>query len=113
MSNPKFSVGEIVILQSKSLPDYNGEHVVKFIVTKNTSYTCRVSGITFQQPEYDTSISYVLEEVMPSIYDGEDHDIQGIMVETNWDESSLRKKHIPGTMSFTDLMSSLNIKEKV
>jgi len=108
---PKYSIGELVILQSKQLPDYNGEHVIRAISMKGSEYTCRISGITFEDM-YACGVAYIMEEILPEKYDGDDPDIQGQVVEVYWDESSLRKKHQPGELSFQELMNSFNIKEK-
>jgi len=85
---PKFSVGEVVILQSVNLPECNGEYSVTEIwppdgerknadkVTISTTY-----GYSLSCDEADSKSA--------------------------WAESALRKKHQPGEHSFTDLMASL------
>jgi hypothetical protein len=86
---PKFSVGEVVILQSKNHQECNGEYSVTEIwppdgerknpdkVTISTTY-----GYSLSCDEVDSK--------------------------SCWAESTLRKKHQPGEHSFTELMASLN-----
>lgn len=108
--NPLFSVGEVVILQSKSRPEFNGEYTVRAVVRYGEKYTCRVSGdvIPFA-PINGSPLGYVLEEVIVTvnIFPGE--------IENTWAEGALRKRHTKGNMSFKELMSDLktNIQERV
>lgn len=82
---PKFAVGEVVILQSVNFPECNGEYtVVSLRVGKWPS-------------EGESPYSYLLDI---------DHNVEGWG--DHWREDSLRKKHTPGEMNFTDLMHSLS-----
>jgi hypothetical protein len=93
--NPKFSVGEVVILQSETMPECNGEYSVLIVVTGKMSYECPVTGeIIISVAD---GIGYVL--------DGGHTDDTGTCCQ--WGEWALRKKHQPGEHSFTDLMASL------
>ena len=44
--NPKYSVGELVILQSKENPDCNGECTVLQVLQKGSVYKCRNTSRT-------------------------------------------------------------------
>lgn len=77
---PKFEVGEVVLLRSEDFPECNGE--------------CTVLGMYHRDP---VGYCYYLDFV---------HHVDGFA--DAWKESSLRKKHTPGELSFTDLMASLS-----
>jgi hypothetical protein len=93
--NPKFSVGEVVILQSVNRPDLNGEYSVLIVVNEKMAYECPITGKKIING--GDCVGYVLDD--------------GALDETDtccqWKESALRKKHQPGEQSFTDLMASL------
>lgn len=80
---PKFEVGEMVILQSVGSPECNGEY----------SVLGRAEG------RYRTPMNELFEGYVYNLDDGS---------EVAWVETSLRKKHTPGELSFTDLMASLS-----
>jgi hypothetical protein len=86
---PKFEVGEVVILQSEGRPKHNGDQIVTDI--KHFS-----SAINATTGEVITGGVYLYQ--LADADSGSD----------GWIESSLRKKHIPGELSFTDLMASLS-----
>lgn len=44
MTSPKFSVGETVVLQSKSMPWYNGVYTINDVLDPNKEVVCRLSG---------------------------------------------------------------------
>lgn len=77
---PKFSVGEVVILQSKEAPQCNGE--------------CTVLEVEC----FGSWTGYVTTTPPP----------EGRDKAALWCESALRKKHQPGDMSFTELMVNLS-----
>lgn len=104
MTNPKFFPGEVVILQSVKYPEFNGEHIVRRIMKDGDEYKCRHSGKTLVN-RTSSPILYILEDILTAKSE------KGSIVEIGWKESALRKKHIPGEMSFTELMSKLTIKE--
>lgn len=80
---PKFSVGEVVILQSRKFPERNGEYEVVKVLPHGADHGFqRVSRGNF---------GYVLSGGR-----------------NLWAESALRKKHQPGDMSFTELMVNLS-----
>lgn len=81
---PKFADGELVILQSISSPESNGEYTV----IRSEYGTWHIAT----QEKNWVGYRYFLD-------DGQ---------ETGWVETSLRKKHYPGELSFTDLMASLS-----
>ena len=90
MKDSKFEVGEEVILQSESFPEFNGEYT---ITDKN--YIVRA---------YLTRISEFAEDTYR-------YSLAGLKVEestTWWLESSLRKKHKPSNYSFKELMKETN-----
>lgn len=102
--NPKYSVGEVVILQSIDLPQYNGEYTILKIIEKDALFTCRISTEVFQA--VGDGYSYIFEEVLTEALSYNFHK------EINWCESALRKKHEGSNYSFSELMSTLKIGEK-
>lgn len=84
---PKFEVGEMVILQSRAFPEYNGEYPV--IEIRRTRGAVNAEGIHV----FNGGFAYVLPVHHPE-YEG-------------WHELALRKKHLPGSLSFRDLMQTL------
>lgn len=103
--NPKYSIGEVVILQSVTYPEFNGEHTVRCVLSPETEYHCRVSNKDLRNINRRTS--YILEDICQR-YD-EDYKV---VREINWSESALRKKHQRGDYSFSELISTLKIGEK-
>lgn len=95
---PKFEVGEIVILQSKSRPECCGEFTVLQINVTESAGRFEFEGNFYRHDS--AAISYFLDDPYPS----------RVMKlwKACWDESSLRKKHIPGELNFRELMSSLS-----
>jgi len=83
--NPKFSVGEVVILQSVRQPECNGEASV-------------LSVEVGERPLREAS----------EMLDGVHYKLNVYGQHGNlWHESALRKKHQPGEHSFTGLMAAL------
>lgn len=80
---PKYEVGEVVLLQSVARPELNGEYVVEDVHFG--------SAITATQRIEFTGYLYGLEGL-----------------DCNWIETSLRKKHTPGELTFENLMASLS-----
>lgn len=103
--NPKFSVGEIVIVQSPGYPETNGEYsVLKILTYQEYQHYC--SG-QFKAP--GELFIYKLEGYMAT---GKiDSECKTDCVS----EPSLRKKQQKGDMSFKELMSDLktNIQERI
>lgn len=96
---PKFEVGEVVILVSNDYPHLNGEYTIHDIGTVITDGCATMGGIDYHfQDAADGNYIYSL---------GLDLLNTGRPSAVN--EQVLRKKHQPGTMSFTELMSSLNV----
>lgn len=94
MNKPKFEVGEVVILQSVLHSEYNGEYTVESVIGRGDSFKDRLTGDV--RTSTDNQYGYQLSQV--HTYNGK---------EIVWKETLLRKKHQPGEMSFTNLMSSL------
>jgi len=94
--NAKFSIGELVILQSKSMPQHNGEYTVENIINEGEQFTCRLTQRTF----YNTGKGrgYIL--CTPFIEPDRGREII-------WAESSLRKRQEPSELSYTELMQTL------
>lgn len=91
---PKFKVGEVIILQSKAFPEFNGEYVVALIRENGQKYFDRVTG-EFSECEFTLGhFGYVLEDCQ----------LKPNRKEHMWAESALRKKHQPCEMSFHSLM---------
>lgn len=88
--NPKFSVGEVVLLDSKSYPEFNGEAIVLGIVPTSAGIDREGERVYVGQ-----SCAYRLT-------------IDAPVLNKCWHELALRKKHNPGEMTFESLMSSLN-----
>lgn len=80
---PKFAVDEVVILQSTMSPESNGEYTI-----------ISLDYGVFRLPNDERYTGYRYK-----MTDGYEH---------GWVETSLRKKHTPGELSFTDLMQSLS-----
>lgn len=79
---PKFEVGEVVVLQSATMPELSGEYtVMKHLGLGHALNTDKVE------------FGYELTIECPGCL--------------GWAESSLRKKHEPGTLSFRDLVQTL------
>lgn len=100
MSRPLFAVGEIVVLQSKTAPEFNGEYMVLAYVEPGKVYfdpvakqrvMCACGGC-----------GYILDcGSSVSLSDGATH---GARI---WAESALRKRHQPGEYSFDGLKQIL------
>jgi len=88
MTQPKFSVGEEVILCSKNCPEFNGEYTV----------VASFYGETFSR--------------QGKRYIGWNYDLDSTHVNYWW-ETALRKKHKPSDMSFDSLMNSIKSGDKV
>ncbi len=85
---PKFSVGEQVILQSKAYPEYNGEAIV--LAIRPTAGGVNREGVRAIEGGY----AYHLTIDSPNAY-------------TGWHELALRKKHDGSEFTFDQLMSTL------
>ena len=94
MSRPKFQVGEEIILQSKSSPEYNGEYQVKDIIGPNEGYIGRLGKVCY----ISTCWSYDLGFEFP--HNGD--------ICKSWLESALRKKHKPSDQSLEDMIKEIN-----
>lgn len=95
---PKFEVGEVVILQSITHPHYNGEYTVEAVIPTKGTYKCRLTNDKFTHSH--KGYAYLLDSPLKVKAE--------LPFESAVDEPALRKKHQPGEMSFTNLMSQLN-----
>lgn len=104
---PKFSVGEVVILQSVSRPESNGEYIVAVVAGNYEEFIdphfgskrmCRGPGT-----------GYVLSD--PLLVASLDYASTAIKSSAIWAESALRKKHQPGELSYSQLLESLTTKQ--
>lgn len=95
--NPKFSEGELVILQSPRFPEHNGEYTVSKVWSNpDQTFNCRMTG-TLLRVNLIESFSYHFEEPLG------DHKGREIC----FTESSLKKKQEPGEMDYKELMQTL------
>lgn len=105
MSQPKFSVGEEVILQSKDCSKYNGDYIISGIIYDGVLYNCRITGLPYKSSGFNWG--YILSVARQ---DPEDPFGREIV----WGETALRKKHKPSEFKdFTSLMDSLKLPQKV
>lgn len=95
--NAKFSVGELIVLQSKSMPQYNGEYTVEGIIKKDERHICRLTKRILVQSD---DFGYVLSTPLFDLINNDGY-------ETFWAESALRKRQEPGELSYAQLMQSL------
>jgi len=100
---PKFSVGEVVILQSVSCPQWNGEYSVLMVIPYGTSYECPFFGTSCDNDD-SYGYGYILDD--PRLHDV----VHGLQCSISWAEHALRKKHQPGELSYTELLESLTVK---
>lgn len=96
-----FEVGEIVILQSPKLPEYNGEYTIHAIVETGCNFTCRLTGLLIWTNQ---GVSYILDEPLLDLID------YGEGCEVFWAPTSLKKKHTGSDFSFTELVNHLQTK---
>lgn len=96
----KFNTGEVVILQSISEPQKNGEYTVRAVLYEGSEYTCRQTNRRVRKSV--EGASYLLEETF-TLGVSE----QGDLLECPWAESALRKKHDGSSFSFSQLMDTL------
>lgn len=97
--NPKYSVGELIILQSREYPEYNGEYYVDKILEKREPSRCRLTGDLHACVGTYGPISYLLSQPHLNKDTGR---------EVFWSEVALRKRHEPSKMSFQCLIQSIN-----
>lgn len=103
MTIPKFSVGEVVVLQSTHHPEYNGEYQVFRIANPGEVHQCRITGQSHLLGELEKA--YILDTPLLAKITGR---------EAFWKECALRKKHDGCGQSFQQLLTCLNtnVKEK-
>ena len=92
--NPKFNVGEVVILQSKRFPHMNGEYTVVAIPRDGTEYMGY--RCVFPEIAYAYDVGLRMDAGKPG---------KPTLVR----ECVLRKKHLPGELSYHQLIKSLDM----
>jgi len=97
MTQPYFSVGEEVILESKNYPEFNGEHVVEHIRAKGI-YPTRHDLLFYRVVE---GFAYKLIGIDESCFPASDSN-------PYFGQPTLRKKHPPSTESFSEMMDKIN-----
>ena len=99
MTQPKFAIGEEVILVSKTYPQCNGEYTVEDIqkIPPHDFFVCKWAGVLFESTK--ESYIYKLEGHIYYLEEG----IEGYAVR----ESSLRKKHKPADDEFQEWFKSV------
>lgn len=102
-TQPLFKVGEEVILQSISNPQFNGEYVVEDIIAPKESFLSRNDKRSACNGS-DT-FGYLLNEIFPHKELGHS--------EYLWSELALRKKYPPSEFTFDELMSKLKVDKPV
>lgn len=101
---PKFSVGEVVILQSVDASEWSGEYSVVMIIDGDEEFQDPHRDIRCASP--GDGYGYILD-CRDLCCIGH----TGRVVSICWLESSLRKKHQPGELSYSQLLESLTIKQ--
>jgi hypothetical protein len=94
--NPKYSEGEIVILQSANFPEYSGEYEIFKVLFYNDEFPDRLDKTTTLV--CDGPVAYVFTEPLAD---------KSTSTECIWAEHSLRKRQQPGQMGYKELMTSL------
>lgn len=106
MSRQLFNVGEDVILQSVSLPKFNGEYEVFAVLYHGDKFIDRLTGgvveAIYEDDDQIHCPGYILNEPMMCPITGG---------ESIWCQSALRKKHQGSDFSFNELMKDLKCKE--
>lgn len=102
---PKFSVGEVVILQSISMPECNGEYTVACVADDGERFIDPHYGI--QRTCRGPGVGYVLSDASLIAVKLSRNSQTGSAI---WAESALRKKQQPGELSYTELLESLTVK---
>lgn len=97
MTQPKFAVGEVVILQSISQPQLNGEYTVLSATQEGDLARCPLSGQVILNG--GPGLSYILDDGYS--------DASGICA--LWNEAALRKRHQPGEYNWQDLKTILHL----
>lgn len=99
MNKNLFEVGEVVILQSVSQPECNGEYTVESIVPAKSLVACRLTGQIIRNAS-DQFAYYLDVSMMKS----------GENFEAIWQQSALRKKHKSCGEDWNIMMKGLNTK---
>ena len=106
MTRPLFEEGEEVILQSATLPHFNGEYSIHSIVFQGDIYTDRLTDglvkATYNDDETKDIPGYLLD--IPMLDPSTKYEII-------WCQTALRKKHKGSDFSFSELMQDLKCKE--
>lgn len=103
MSQFKFSVGEVVILQCNDYPHLNGEYTVTHCIRAHEIY----HDPEFGQPLRAEILGYFLDGARLILPDGNGHNATAL-----WFERALRKKQQPGELSFRELVQVIGTPAK-
>lgn len=96
--NNWFEVGEEVIIQSISNPQYNGESfIIKGILDKNDRYKDRLNGTRYFMTD---GPGFIMEQILEDKTENDGR-------EAVFCSSALRKKHKPSDESFQSIMQSI------
>lgn len=100
--NSWFDVGEEVVIQSVSNPQYNGKSfIIKNIFDKGERYQDRANGYNYFMTD---GPGFLMEQVLKDATESDGRELV-------FNQSALRKKHKPSDESFKDMMQ--NIKSDV
>lgn len=99
---PKYSVGEVVIVQSPYHPEGNGEYEILDIFTYE-QYQIYCNG------EFKSTEAYFIYKLEGYLIKGKKNPERSTDCVS---EPSLRKRHEPSQMSFQSLIQSINSPEK-
>lgn len=97
MSQPRFSVGEVVLLCSTMWPELNGERTVLLVVPPGGVFRDPVAGCLARNDS--GFLCYVLD-------DGQAAEDGGCL---QWAERALRKRHQPGEYTWEGLKTVLHL----
>lgn len=99
MSNPLYNVGDVVVLQSVSLPELNGNYLVRAVIGIFREHICAITGeeIVYES-DFDSPFGYLLDPPVLSPETGR---------EAAFEESALRRRYPPASESFKQIMNKL------
>lgn len=97
MTTPKFAAGEVVILQSVSRPELNGERTVLVVAEHGQVYRSPLTGEHIRNASGQRA--YILDVTVTNANGGP----------VQWSERAMRKRHQPGEHSWKDLKTILNL----
>jgi len=107
MTKPYFEVGEEVILESNSYPQYNGEYTIQGVISRKehdmlAAQQGEVFGVVTGDSFYDLGFAPPIET-----FSGKETGKTWAW----WHQSALRKKLPPASSSFSEMMESFKEKD--